>query len=593
MAGINFTVGVDGSQYFSGMKNMENVGKSTSKAIQDAFGQKLKQVLSFTAIEEGIRRTAEWASEMSQVSRALGITTDALQVMNKVASKTGTPTEAIKGMFENINKARDEALRGNQQLIVSFNKLGITFDDLKNKNKEQLFGQVLQGVKPGTNDQFLRTATQEITGTPENVIGGFVRGMESTEGKPDWNKTKEGEDIIPAEDLGTLSSLWDQIKTSLIEMMGDFVPFINVCMVFIKLLVDAFGMITGLFKDTFNIIIGILTGDWGKIKDAFHNIGGLIINIGIGFLKSIAEIIDWATGLIAKIWKGKGTKYAKEIEEGAAAWNKEQGYSEKTARRGQAGGELLPMFMSAGSTGIAKTGAIAMKSVGGVAETLGAGGIAKLAGKYGGKMEKFVATNPERLQKIASVNRELNKDIAFQVDKKIWMDSMEKQGLQMPEKMGGRFRRKNAKGEFEELSESESAALQRDYDKRFGAVEKRMMKKFGPSLMKEGVSAGIFAAFTAKTGVQNLKDTQSNLYQPGTEKPIMPFRGFGVEKGGGGTDMLKFGGVFGAGDTRIVQLNTQMVSLLSKIQENTGLIGKQGGIYANSVGRDGAFAGGF
>lgn len=590
ISSVKFTIDADNSKAIAGIKQTGTAVKDVGKQIQEAFGQKIKQILSFTAVEEGIRRTAEWASEISKTARALNITTDALQVLNKVASKTGTPTEAVQSMFENINKSRDEALKGNQQLILSFQKLGVTYQQLSSLSKNDLFGQTLKGVSlPGSKDQMLRAATQEVTGTPENVIGGFINGIDKDiKDKPDWNKTSEGEDIVPAEDIATISALWDQIKTGFIEIAGDFIPIVKIIMVFAKLLVDGFGMVTGLFKDAVDIILNLITGQWGKLGDSFKNIGGMLMNIGIGFLKAIADIIDWATGIIAKIWGGKGTKYAKEIEEGAKAWNEENGISKKTAKRGQAGGEIALIVATAGEGGIAKAGSMLGKGAGEVASIagkFGAKGTAEYAGKIGGMGEKTAAFMKGRIdesrylvnpQKLDYIIKQSMKDLGITKGK------------------GGLY---NKEGKLLKEGDYEIKALENMSTERGVPREAELQRQF--KIQRQLIKAGkgiIGANILGMTSTILTEQEKQNYMPGGNASPILPMKGLSVPgDSSGGSAMLKMGGMFGAGDSKIVKLNIEMVKLLTMIQTNTSPYSKPSTVgYGNSgIGNTGNMAGGY
>lgn len=604
ISSVKFTIDADNSKAIAGIKQVGTTSKDVGKQIQEAFGSKIKQILSFTAVEEGIRRTAEWASEISKTARALGITTDALQVLNKVASKTGTPTEAVQSMFENINKSRDEALRGNQQLILSFQKLGVTYQQLSTLSKNDLFGQTLKGVSlPGSKDQMLRAATQDITGTPENVIGGFINGMSKSGNQPDWNKTSEGEDIVPAEDISTLSALWDQIKVSFQEIAGDFVPLVTIIMAFVKLLVDAFGAITGLFKDAVDIVIGILTGDWDKVGDALLNISSMIVNAVIGFAKSLVSVVDWATNWIAKtaakfgIGSGKGTNAAQSIQDWADEKNKNLGLSSKTAKRGQALGETLTIIASGGAGGIRKMGSLVGRGAGelsGIAGNFGAKGTAGMLEGFAGKAKSWGGLSPE-----ARVTLKNEADIKKFTD--MANQRMADMGL-----------RKNKKGNptlgGHELSSDQMDQFAMD---TFGQVLKENKSEFSKSFSTmsnrwKGArienTIGVLTAATGigATGYNELENQKSKNYMPGGNAgPILPMYGAkGLSVPGdssGGSTMLKMGGMFGAGDSKIVKLNIEMVKLLTMIQTNTSPYSKPSTVgYGNSgIGNTGNMAGGY
>ena len=169
--GIEYRIGVDGSSGMSALSSLESKMKQVGNTAKSELAQKLKTVFTVTAIEEAVRRTADWAQQIEQTSKQLGISAEALQALQVIAAKTGLPTDAITGMFENIAKAREEALAGNKDLIVSFQNLGVSLKELQTTTKSQLFSDVMKGIPDNVQNSqnYIRQSAADVTGnTPEN-----------------------------------------------------------------------------------------------------------------------------------------------------------------------------------------------------------------------------------------------------------------------------------------------------------------------------------------------------------------------------------------------------------------------------------------
>src|SRR5690242_9998151 len=118
--GVNFTINADGSKAVANINAVQGAMDGLANTVKGELAQKLKLIFSAAAIEEAARRTGEWAQKLDQTSRSLGISAEALQTLQLIAAKANAPEDAIIGMFENIDKARQEALKGNADLQASF-----------------------------------------------------------------------------------------------------------------------------------------------------------------------------------------------------------------------------------------------------------------------------------------------------------------------------------------------------------------------------------------------------------------------------------------------------------------------------------------
>lgn len=141
MNGPTYVLGVDTSQGMAALAQIQNKMKSVGDTARSELAQKLKTVFSVVAIEEAVRRTGEWALQLQNTAKQLGINSEALQALQLIARNTGAPEEAIVGMFENVSKSAQGAMDFNQELITSFLQLKITLEDIRNSTREELFGK--------------------------------------------------------------------------------------------------------------------------------------------------------------------------------------------------------------------------------------------------------------------------------------------------------------------------------------------------------------------------------------------------------------------------------------------------------------------
>lgn len=570
---IQFSMGLDNRQYLGALKQSQRETDNVSKKMQEAFGTKLKQLLTFTAVEEGVRRTAEWAAELNRASKALGVTAEQLQTLQHIGSKTGTGESAMISLFENIQKSRDEALKGNMDLINSFQKLGVSMGDLAKLDTGKLFSKVMTGIPENignSNDQYMRTAANMVTGTPENVLATAKYGMG---GKGlDENAAGLSGDIASEETVQQLATVWAEILTSLKEAGVQLAPIAGFILVFVKLLVEGLGGLSEIIGGAFKMIQGILTGDLGKIKEAFKSIGGIILNMVFGLGKILIDLFavigNLIGGWVETFGGGKGVKkFVKattdRYSEGVKVANEGLGIGEGTAKRGSAVGEVGGLLATMGASNVAKAGSTVAKGAGKGAEMLG---LEKMGTKLKGLGDDILKKDPGyQLKKDAYAEAGVIKDKVRSRIMNQWDITKNKEGTYM---------RKGKPLNEKELEAFESDVMQRageGADAGIKANPKNPLSKYIRAEKIKSFSALAAGSAAGLVGLSEYDKLKNAGLTPKPGKPILPMGGslFDVPNDSGGGSMLKFGGVFGISQMKVIKLNEQMVNLLTMIQRNT------------------------
>lgn len=636
ISGVNFTLGVDGSKFISGMKNAQGSINDFSNSVQKEITNKLKYAFSMAAIEEATRRTGQWAQELNNTAKAMGIGTEALQTLELLARKTGTPKDAVVGMFESISNARDEALKGNQDMIMSFSRLGVSIEDLQTMTKEELFGTTQEGIakaagkdKKGNQiplseaDNQTRAAAKMVTGgTPENFIMDIQKELEKAGGGAEafgkiTEKEKEEGNIMPEQAVADLAKVFSDIKDSFHDIFIQLAPILGMLLSLFSTAVTALGGIVEMIKDIFNVVVGVLTGDSEKIKTAMASLGLLIMNIGFGFAKALTSLFDLLTRSILSLiswipgmkkttdnWKASyGNVLTDSVkiyqDEANKAYKQQFKTSDKTSKRGEAMGEMLPAIIGGGG---ALTKGIA-NEMAGIAEKIGMKGTANVLNKAGEFAGGVAGKSSEEIKSMVqgSITKGMQ-NLEKGLDQLMAKKGMVK-GQGQFAKMGEKEWTKDASGNLVRTETAASRQQTAEYNLRRSATAKspegrallskevksiqEMFGGLGGKSIGYGASImGIVASFLG--GKDKEKGTP-----PTKVKPILPPTGFFGETKGGETSMLKIGGIFGSNfQSRMIKLTQQMVNLLAAIQTNTQARRAEG-YYEQPISRGIGQAGGF
>ncbi len=364
--GVKYTIGVDGQSGLSTLdllNNKFNVLGSTAQTI----GGKIQTAFTFAAIEESIRRTGEWAQNLEKSAIALGTTNEKLQAMNLLAQNANLDEGKVTGFFETLETKRAEAIKGNYDLIQSFQALGVTFKDLQHLNRGEIFGKMLgnsnvQNIVAGTP---MGNAMENLVG--QGNISSFQQLQRAGGGMTldqFTNNAKSSGQIVGGEDVNGISNQWIQIKKDLQQALQNLAPIGKLLMSLATILSETVLGISNLFKNT--------------ISGNFKGIAALIMNGVFGFVKTFTGIIDGASNLIYKLTKhipglkAKPLNYTGYVQNAQDFYNNKLGASRNDIRGGEGIGNLAAIVGTGGLGGVAKMGSEGILDLAGVAEKAGA-----------------------------------------------------------------------------------------------------------------------------------------------------------------------------------------------------------------------------
>ena len=138
-ANLKAILSFDGRAYEAGMKKAESLSKKTSSNIASSFKGALLGIVSVGYIAQQTKQVAEFAKQLSQLAPTLGMTTDELQKYEYIFARQGLEIDDVADAFATLADRTEDALAGTESMIEDFRLVGITVDQLRGKNPEQLF----------------------------------------------------------------------------------------------------------------------------------------------------------------------------------------------------------------------------------------------------------------------------------------------------------------------------------------------------------------------------------------------------------------------------------------------------------------------
>jgi hypothetical protein len=514
---------------------MEGDGTSALKALNDVkrgmgdvknvmaqeITQKIKQAFSVAAIEEMTRRTAEWANQLTNTARKLQVTTDELQGFQVQARKLGMDESKVEGWFNTLEDSAYNALQGNNALILSFQKLGIGMDKLRDKKftPAKLFEAVMGGMKTAGGVQ----GAQEIFGRSEAVdVANFAKGMG---GKTGAQMAAENSDqVVDKKALDEIKASWAALMQSLVKVRTLFSTFVSFLLDLVTGLVEMVRGTLAMVARGWKLIsfgLGSLLGsDASKAKfnalgEESKGAGGAILagirNSLRGMVNFGARLVGADTGAVAK---GIGRMEGKP-----------KGMSDKLWAESQATGAAITTLGLGGTRGITGKGPAGLSGV--------AAGYVKTSTNLAGPMVGALMRGTMRIGSMEQVAA-------------LW----EAVGL-------GPFKAPASLLEAEAMLAKIETAI-------------TTAKGMGPAMASR--IADIMASTGAVLGATGIagglgtkqKSAATGEVPFGGRNPMMNIGGFGAS--GGGSSNLRIGGVFGTDVSfKILQINADMLTTMQSM----------------------------
>jgi hypothetical protein len=213
------TLGANIAPFLQDLSSAKGHAKKEGEGIGSALGGelagKLKGLVALGAIEETIRRTAEYASRVQDISNRLGISTTAVQEWDFALKQNGSSIDAATGFFEKLAVSRDKALKGNPELIEHYRKLGVSIAMLKTGRTEDIAKTTAKTYETGDPQQLIASL---------KAVGGKAAGELAAAFRDGLAGLLDEAPLISPEDIASIDRATDAFGRMKAEITSGLAP---------------------------------------------------------------------------------------------------------------------------------------------------------------------------------------------------------------------------------------------------------------------------------------------------------------------------------------------------------------------------------
>ena len=192
----------------SGMdRGLQSAGASVDKFAKQA-GSALVGAFAMDKIIGGFATAIEKGDQLQDLANRFGVSAVSIQEIGNAASLSGGSVEDVAGAMNKLSKNAGEAIGGNEAMAASFERIGLSVDDLKTMSPEALFMSLSKTLASGTIPQAeqLKLAMDLAGKSVGTLMETMLMGPEAI------SATGQAMGVMSAETIASLSEASDQIK---------------------------------------------------------------------------------------------------------------------------------------------------------------------------------------------------------------------------------------------------------------------------------------------------------------------------------------------------------------------------------------------
>jgi hypothetical protein len=199
-----------------------NMNARLGNYFKGLTGQMLGLFGAQQLLSKGLQQFED-AGAIAAKSKALQTTIERYQELNYTATQNEATMQDYEAALGKVNRTQLMALKGNEDLIKTYARLGVSFADLQSKSSIQIFDQIAAKQKGAEISTLLvGDATKVMGETADKVLIGMVEGFDDAAAA-----ARRAGVVIKDEVILSLAAMGDRIDAAALRMKAAFAPVVD------------------------------------------------------------------------------------------------------------------------------------------------------------------------------------------------------------------------------------------------------------------------------------------------------------------------------------------------------------------------------
>lgn len=155
--------------------DVDKFAKETEGAFSGLSG-KLAAVFSVGAIIGAGRAIFDFVGGIQDTSDALDMSAESVQGLSGAFAQSGVNAEKFAAGMAKLNQTVQEARDGNDKMIGDFGRLGVKWEDIRDKSPEDILYQIADGMHDATDPTEALAAAMAVLGKAGKSMAAELRG---------------------------------------------------------------------------------------------------------------------------------------------------------------------------------------------------------------------------------------------------------------------------------------------------------------------------------------------------------------------------------------------------------------------------------
>ncbi len=228
MSDVKVTLSAQDAQLKAGLASAKAQVDKFAKESEGSFsgmGAKLAGLFTIGGIVAATKSLLDWVGAQNDAADSLNMTRESFQGLTGAFEQSSVSQETFTKGMGKLNQSVQEARDGNEKMIADFEKLGVKWEDVRDKSPEEILYLIADGMKNAKDPTEALAAVMSVLGKAGRAMAAELKGGGDAlrEHAATVKKLTEEETMY----LDKLGDKWDEYRKKAGVLAGKTINFLG------------------------------------------------------------------------------------------------------------------------------------------------------------------------------------------------------------------------------------------------------------------------------------------------------------------------------------------------------------------------------